>query len=454
MNRAVRIQAIAAGGDGVGTLADGRVVFIPRTAPGDLVELGAVRLTRTFARARLARLVEASPHRVAPPCPHYVADACGGCQLQHLNPETQREARRRLVGDALRRIGRLDVDDPPIEPSEAEFGYRAKITLTVGSVLGTRRSAGPGAKPPASVRSIGYHPLGRPDQVFDLTRCPIARAELNVLWARLRRHRELLPRDAKRLVLRVDRESRCHIIVKTAGSGLPTGRAPVAERRASRAERRGPSAEPRVWTRARELALVLEEEGTPAVLWWEPAGGAARVLHGGDEAYPATVFEQVHPAMGDRVRQFAVEQLGELPGRQVWDLYAGIGETTEAILRRSGGAATVESVEVNPRAVRLAERRGPAGATRIAGRVEDVLHRLEPAQAAILNPPRTGLAQAVAEHLTTRPPDRLVYISCDPATLARDLNRLAAAYRIVAIRAFDLFPQTAHVETVVTLVRR
>src|SRR5690606_19085864 len=102
----VRILRLAAGGDGVGRVDDGRTLFVPRTAPGDLVELTDIRLHRRFARARLGRLLEASPDRVEPRCPHYVADECGGCQLQHLAPAAQGDARRAFVGDALRRIAK------------------------------------------------------------------------------------------------------------------------------------------------------------------------------------------------------------------------------------------------------------------------------------------------------------------------------------------------------------
>jgi 23S rRNA (uracil1939-C5)-methyltransferase len=175
-------------------------------------------------------------------------------------------------------------------------------------------------------------------------------------------------------------------------------------------------------------------------------------VSGAPEAYPVMVFEQVHPAMGDRARAYALGLLGELAGRHVWDLYAGIGETTRAL--REGGA-TVESVEADPRAVQVADARGPAdGVTRIAGRVEDAVGRLRFPDAAVVNPPRIGLGAAVTDRLTVRPPGRLVYLSCDPATLARDLARLAPAYRVDALQAFDLFPQTAHVETVVRLERR
>jgi 23S rRNA (uracil1939-C5)-methyltransferase len=152
--------------------------------------------------------------------------------------------------------------------------------------------------------------------------------------------------------------------------------------------------------------------------------------------------------MGDRVRAFAVEALGPVSGKAVWDLYAGIGETTSALARRG---ARVGSVESDPRAVAEADARGPT-ARRLAGRVEDVLGQLDPPDLVITNPPRAGMDARVTAELERLGPARIVYVSCDPATLARDLGRLPT-YRIAGLRAFDLFPQTAHVETVAVLER-
>jgi 23S rRNA (uracil1939-C5)-methyltransferase len=408
VSETVRIRGIAAGGDGVGTLADGRAVFVPRTAPGELVELGAITRVSRFARASLARVLEPSAERVVPACPHYDGDHCGGCQLQHLSRVAQRAARRHLVADALRRIGHLEIAEPPLEPSQADWGYRTRISL---AVLGRR---------------IGYHRAGRPGEVFDLDHCAIAREELNRLWAGLRTHRRLLPRNGERLVLRVDRGGGLHALVRTRGTAA--------------------------WTGARELGVALVRDGVRAMLWWWPEGGAPRVLAGGREPYPATVFEQVHPAMADRVRAHAVAELGEVAGRHVWDLYAGIGETTAAL---AGRGASVESVEVDRRAVTLANQRGPtAGVRRVAGRVEEALPDLRPADAVLVNPPRTGLDSTVTDRLSAFPSFRLVYVSCDPATLARDAARLAGRYALAGVHAFDLFPQTAHVEAVARFERR
>jgi 23S rRNA (uracil1939-C5)-methyltransferase len=169
---------------------------------------------------------------------------------------------------------------------------------------------------------------------------------------------------------------------------------------------------------------------------------------GSDEAYPATVFEQVHPEMGDRVRAYALEQLGDVTAKRVWDLYAGLGETTVALAQ---AGADVESVESDRRAVAEADRRGPP-LRRHLGRVEDVLGELRRPELVVANPPRTGMDGRVAAALERLGPARLVYVSCDPATLARDLGRLPG-FRLGTVRAFDLFPQTAHVETVAVLER-
>lgn len=403
---AVRILRLAAGGDGVGRLPDGRAVFVPRTAPGELVELTGLRERRRFARARVGRVLEAAGTRVEPRCPHYVGDECGGCQLQHLEAATQREARRGFVGDAIRRLGGRDVADPPIEPAPRDFAYRTKITLAV---------SGDG-------RRIGLHPYERPERVFQLEWCHIAVPPLMELWRAVRALRARLPPRLLQVVLRLDRGGGRHLMLRT-GAG-------------------------EAWAGGPALGRLLRERGADATLWWQPEAGAPRVVAGAGQPFPATVFEQVHPEMGDRVRVHALEALGPVAGRTVWDLYAGIGETTA---RLAGAGAVVESVESDPRAVAEAEARGP-GARRLVGRVEHLLAELTRPALVVTNPPRTGMDERVTAALERLAPERVVYISCDPATLARDLGRLPG-YRIAGLRAFDLFPQTAHVESVVALER-
>ena len=131
MTDLVTITGIAVGGDGVGRLSDGRVVFVPRTAPGDRIRLreGSLQRHRNFARADIGEIVEAGPGRVAPPCPHYVRDHCGGCQLQHLAYDAQLEAKRAIVGETLRRLGKLQIEDPEIVEGLDEWRYRSTISM-------------------------------------------------------------------------------------------------------------------------------------------------------------------------------------------------------------------------------------------------------------------------------------------------------------------------------------
>jgi 23S rRNA (uracil1939-C5)-methyltransferase len=397
------VLRLAAGGDGVGRLPDGKTVFVPRTAPEDLVQLTHIREHKRFVRARVGRLIEPSALRAEPRCPHYVVDECGGCQLQHLSHEAQLSARQSFVGDALRRLGKREVPDPPLTPAPRQYDYRTKLTLHVSG--GGR---------------IGLHPYERPERIFDLAWCHITVPELMTLWQAVRKARSLLPPALDRIVLRLDRSGGRHLLLRV-GKG-------------------------EVWSGGKRLLHEIERQGAAATVWWQPEGGAARAVAGAGEAYPATVFEQVHPEMGDQVRDFAVRQLGIVAGRKVWDLYAGLGQTTERLAR---AGATVESVELDRRAVAEAEAAGPA-ARRHAGRVEDLLKELRPPEIVIANPPRTGMDARVTAELERLRPERLVYISCDPATLARDLERLPR-FEVKLVQAFDLFPQTTHVETVVML---
>jgi len=406
----VAITAIAAGGDGVGRLQDGRAVFVPRTAPGERVRLRpAVKLHKHFARAELAEVVAAGAARVTPPCPHYAQDHCGDCQLQHLSYDSQLAAKRAIVGDALRRIGKFDVPDPAIVEAVAEWRYRAKISLAA-------HAAGRSGR-----RTIGLHPYDRPGSVFALVDCPITDFRLMALWRELKQRLELLPPRLTGVTLRLDRDERRHVIAESAG-------------------------EP--WLEAERLRAALPG-GADVVCWWQPTEGAARVVAGPATGFPATAFEHVNPEMGLLARRWAVEQLGDLRGVVAWDLYGGIGDTAIALAERG---AQVVSVDADEKAIDWARRRATVQPARfIAGRAEDVLATLPEPGVVVVNPPHAGLHWNVTLRLTAQPVSRLVYLSCDPATLARDLQRLSVNYRILTVQAFDLFPQTAHVETVVAL---
>lgn len=402
---AVRIERLAAGGDGVGKLADGRTVFVPRSAPGDLVQLAQVKLHARFARARVGELVESGSGRVAPRCRHYSGHDCGGCQFQHLDYTTQLSAKRSILADALQRIAKLEIDVPPVIAATAEWDYRSRITLAPGK----------------GNRYAGFHPVDEPAKVFPLERCEIAEPGVRELWDAVKDHLTLLPPDTEAVTLRLDRAGAEHLAVRAEGK--------------------------QAWTGAVKLA---DKAGRPRLtIWWQPKGGVARIMAGVRDTTAGTVFEQVFPAMGDLVRSHALVALGDVHGMHGWDLYSGIGDTTEALVSRG---ATIESIELDAKAVAWATSRLGALARAYSGLVETELPKLAEARFAVTNPPRTGMGGTVVNEILKRPPQRMVYISCDPATLARDLKQLCeSAYRLVSVQGFDLFPQTAHLETVALL---
>lgn len=405
----VTIERIAAGGDGVGHLHDGLTVFVPRTAPGDKVKVEVVRRKARYAWGRLVGLESSGPDRTEPACVHYNRDDCGGCQLQHLSPESQRQVKRRLVGDALRRIGKRDVADPEIVASRKEWRYRTKITLA------------------AKGERIGFHPYDRPDSAFDLGDCLLAHEKVTTLWALVKAKRTLLPVEFEHLILRMDRLQKLHVVV-VGGE--------------------------KVWN-AKALAGALDYPDI--TFWWKPNLGATRVVLGQRSGFPAVAFEQVNSEVADGIRHNAAEGLGDVEGKVVWDLYAGVGDTAELLAKRG---ARVWSVEKDRSAVEWGrnwyggEDREGTPVTRVADRIEDCLTRLREPDMVLVNPPRSGLHPRLASWLETWGrrgcASRIAYISCDPATLARDLERLPS-FELFGLTAYDLFPQTGHVETLALL---
>lgn len=405
----VAISGIAAGGDGVGHLADGRVVFVPRTGPGERVRLrdGSVHVHRRFARGAVAEIVAATPERVVPPCPHYERDQCRGCQLQHLAYPAQLAAKRVIVGDSLRRIGQLDVLDPEIVPAPVQWRYQTALDLDV------------------HVSIIGFQRQDRPGRVFPLSDCHITDQALLDLWRELSTRLELFPERLTRIELRLDRSEVRHVIAESAG-------------------------EP--WRTAERLRQAVPS-GERLVCWWHPIDGAARIVAGPETGFPAVAFATLHPAVMDEAQRWALDQVGDVTGSVAWDFYGGGGDTAVLLAQRG---ASVISVDRDEQAVGWARKRAEVRAAGdrvrcIAGQVEDVLASLPAAQVVVVQPPASGLHWDVTLRLSAEPVSRLVYISRHPATLARDLRRLNVNYRLHAVRAFDFLPQTATVLVVAAL---
>lgn len=399
----VELVSIAAGGDAVGR-AGGLAVFVPRGAAGDLARVSIEQRGR-FGRGRIEDLLRPSPDRVEPPCPHYVRDRCGGCQLQHLSYAAQLRAKRGIVVDSLARLARRAVTLAGVEPSSREWRYRRKLTLAM------RRRGG---------RWIaGLHPYDDPDGVFDLRDCPITDARVIEVWGEILLASSHLPREQR---LR----GAVRLLDDGASFVLEGGRA---------------------WPGAQAL---LRAAPSLREVWWAPDNERRRLVASRTGAREGATFVQVNLAVGDALHRHVVERVASYAPATVVDAYAGTGITAA---RLAAHGARVTAIEIDRDAAALAASRLPSGSRSVAGPVERHLGEALPADVVLLNPPRTGIDVGVASLLDrARPaPRAIVYVSCDPATLARDLARMPG-YRVAAIRSFDMFPQTAHVETVCELV--
>ncbi len=407
--RELAIDAIAAGGDGVGR-SNGVVVFVPRTAPGDRVRVRyAPHASGRFARGQLVSLIVPAQSRTEPSCLHYTRDRCGGCQLQHLTYEAQLAAKTRIVADALERIGRRKVSIPGAIGSPRAWRYRRKLTLAM------RRRGGRWL--------AGLHPFDDPRHIFALADCPIADERVITLWREILAVGELLPHGPElRAAVRVDQDSGG----ESATFILEGGTA---------------------WSDSdRFFASVARL----TEIWWTPLGSDGRMLHSrGGERPPGASFAQVNIEMAALLHERVLVEATRRAPTSIIDAYAGTGEAAIAL---AATGARVTAIEVDRAAAAWCAMRLAAPSRSMAARVEHALPGALPADLVILNPPRTGASADVTAALAAVPPQTIIYVSCNPATLARDLTRLPR-HEIHSVQPFDMFPQTAHVETVCVLER-
>lgn len=418
----VRVNGITSEGAGVGRLSDGRVVFVHRTAPGDLARVEIDQVKARWARGHLVELLEPGPDRREPPCPFY--SRCGGCAVEHLVYPAQLRVKRKLVTDALERIGkRAELPDPSVHPSARETRYRNRVTFTLRRMGKDHVAA-------------GFHELERPGRVVDVDgSCLLPEEPLAEVWNRLRSAwgpgASSLPSGARlRLTLRGVTSGGVLLLVDGGSEpGDPD-------------------------------TLVANVPGLRAV-WWRPAGQAKEepVLLAGEERIEEAWFGEeveIEPAaflqanreVAALLQSHVLAEARPAEGRRVLDAYCGFGLYGRELARSGAVSAGIES---DPSAARMAQAHPVQGFRMVMGAVEDRLDEELPVDLVILNPPRVGVGTGVMERIAESRPDRIIYVSCDPATLARDMARLGDGYEIGRIEIFDLFPQTAHVEAVVTL---
>ncbi|WBB81768.1 TRAM domain-containing protein [Micromonospora sp. WMMD882] len=387
------VGAVAPGGHCVARV-DGQVVFVRHALPGERVVAEVTEARRGFVRADAVTVVEAAPQRVEPPCPYAKPGGCGGCDLQHVAPEAQLDWKTSVVREQLTRLGGL---------TDAELAaLDVRVAALPGGPLGWR------SRVRYAVDAAGRAGLlkHRSHEVVPVARCLIAHPAIREL--------PVLSTDG----VRWPAADTVETVASTGGDVTVTAYADGAATPVS-----GPRA-------VRETAAGRR---------WE---------------LPAGAFWQVHPAAADTLVTAVLDLLDPRPGESAWDLYGGAGLFAAALADRVGPTGRVTLVEAAEEGVRAA-RANLADLPRVEvvpARVETALARRRitgPVDVVVLDPPRSGAGVRVVRDLVAARPRAICYVACDPAAFARDVRAFTGAgWRLAALRGFDLFPMTRHVELV------
>lgn len=424
----VLIQSMGTGGEGIGRLESGQVIFVEGAMPGDLVEIRLTRKIKRVQHAEVARMITPSSQRTESACQ---VDACGGCPIRWLGREGQAEAKRDRVVQALQRIARQDVDDMLGEVVQEGDGwhYRHRVRLHAARIEGRWR--------------LGYHER-RSHRLVPLQTCPVLCAELEAIAlvvdgavASLPEYIEL--RGVELMVSQRDRTAAARIEANGSALGFK---------------------DPLTWFDDTGLSGV--EVVTPDETWrhGEPE---LRFDHARAEEFDLFaepgVFTQGNPKINDALVEAVIASLPVEACPRVLELHAGVGNFSLPLAKAGAIVFTAEHMQ---RAVKLAQLNAQrAGIGLHAHYLEDIdalggggpVPPLSDFDAVLLNPPRVG-AFDVAKKLAKSGPKHLSYVSCDPATLARDVKELASGgYEVTGATAFDMFPQTPHVEVLLSMKR-
>ncbi|HEY7364819.1 MAG TPA: 23S rRNA (uracil(1939)-C(5))-methyltransferase RlmD [Methylomirabilota bacterium] len=440
------IDDLAFGGEAVGRV-NGYVVFVRGGVPGDRLRVRVTETRARYARGLVEAVVAPSPHRVAPPCPYF--GRCGGCRLQHIAYTSQLAFKEKQVQDCLTRLGAAGgFELRPILPAPEAYGYRNKMEFTVA--------------PGGASAVIGLHEADRYDVVLDIERCLLQSEVMNTLLdevrAQVRAHRlsaweQTSERGLLRFVtLREGRRTGDAMVNLVAAAPDVEALGPIAERLKARV----PST----------ASVVLNVNAKQAAV---AVGTEEHVLLGRDHIteslagltfqVSASSFFQTNTTQAERLFALVAEACELQGGETVFDLYSGTGAISLLLARRCRHVYGIEvSAAAVSDAIRNARANGIENATFLAGEVRYVLPTLlgdgvRP-DVAVADPPRAGFHPKALTALVALAPARIVYVSCNPATLARDVGDLLRhGYRLEWVQPVDMFPQTPHIEAIARLRR-
>lgn len=455
----LEIEDIAAGGEGVGKI-DGFVLFVPGAAPGDVLEIELIALKKKYGRGRIVKILKPSRRRVKPPCPFY--ESCGGCQFQHLDYDSQLTFKTKMVRDAVEHLGSLEgVEIKPCRGMKNPWSYRNKAQMMVAGRPYLVKKDDSGESSAQRIRPYFGFYAQRSHRVVAIDECLIQSTENNHLLQAARNMVERLqwePFNEKTgqgllryAIARSTQKGDSLLILVASQPNLPHIKEFLSDLR-----RRVPT--------LKGVMVNLNPHPTNVIL-----GSTTRVVWGQDHLLEEvaglkfrispTSFFQVNPWGLETIYKCLDEALSIHRKDAVLDMYCGVGSmslhmarTARRVVGIDSCAPAIEDAIVNSDLNELKNTFFAAGAT------EKVLPRLyqqgERFAAAVLDPPRKGCAPEVLNTVHRMRIPKLVYVSCNPATLARDLGLLKElGYRTDTIQPIDMFPQTYHVESVATLTR-
>ena len=424
----ILIDALGTGGDGIGRLESGQVVFVAGGLPGDLARIRLTRKIKRVQHAEVVEIIEPSSERVESLCK---VEACGGCPVRWYSRAGQSEEKRDRVVQALRRIAKQDIDELLGEVVQTGDGWRYRHRVRLHAAWFEKRW------------HLGYH-ARRSHRLVPIEACPVLCPELEVAALGLTGAIASLPQ---------------HVELQAVELGVSQRDGTAAARFTAAGKLLG-FQEPLDWFEASGLSGVEVEASDGS---WRHGELELRFDHSSvdtfDLRWEPGVFTQANPSINDLLVDAVARALPPEEAPRILELHAGVGNFSLPLAAAGSIVFTAENMQ---RAVKLAQANAQrAGVALHAHYLEDIdalagdgpVPSLPDFDAVLLNPPRIG-AFDVAKKLAKSGPARLAYVSCDPATLARDVEALAAGgYEITEVTAFDMFPQTPHVEVLLGMRR-
>ncbi len=396
----LQLTGNAYGGEAFGRDENGRMTFVAFALPGETVRVEIVDEHKRWARARLVEVLEAAPERIDPRCPHF--SLCGGCHYQHIPYDTQLEIKAGILHDQLVRIGGFEA--PPtksIVPSPSPWNTRNQLQFSL-----------------ANDGRLGFMAASSND-VVPIQECHLPLPEIDEVWSRI----DVAQRfDIERIILRAGADSEVLIALQSES----------------------------------EPDLDIRIDLSASLVWLSPQGvtviaGNAHLPHKVlDQRFQVSArsFFQVNSMLLDDLIRLVIRSIDPKPGQRIFDLYAGVGLFSAFIARH---ATRLVAVEQSPWSCEDFEVNLQAfdDVTLYEAPVETVLPTIkEKPDTILVDPPREGLSREVRDSLIELTPEKLVYLSCDPATLARDAKVLVqAGFMLESVTPIDLFPQTYHLES-------